>query len=152
MNRDRYFEEVELGENWTTDARTITEADVVNYAGVSGDFHPYHVDAEFAADSEFGGRIAHGLLVLSVAAALETTENQHAFMYGFEGMRFVNPTMLGDTIHVEVEVTDKSVKSDEHGVITKSFDVRNQDGDTLIACEKLELFERDGADSEERTG
>jgi acyl dehydratase len=142
MIRDRYFEEVELGEEWTTDGRTITEADVVNYAGVSGDFHPYHVNAEFACDSDFGGRIAHGLLVLSVAAALESTENEHAFMYGFESMRFVTPTALGDTIHVEIEVTDKSVKSDDHGVITKHFEVQNQDGETLLVCDKLELFER----------
>jgi 3-hydroxybutyryl-CoA dehydratase len=144
MSHDRYFEEVELGENWTTDGRTITEADVVNYAGVSGDFHPYHVDAEFAGDSDFGGRIAHGLLVLSVAAALESTENEHAFMYGFESMRFINPTALGDTIHVDVEVTDKSVKSDDHGVVTKHFEVRNQDDETLLVCDKLELFERAG--------
>jgi len=142
MDEDRYFEEVELGEHWTTDRRTVTEADVVNYAGVSGDFHPYHTDAEFAGDSEFGGRIAHGLLVLSIAAALESTENENAFMYGFESMRFVSPTMLGDTIRVEVEVTDKSVKSGEHGVVTKHFDVQNQDDETVLACDKLELFER----------
>ncbi|WP_152042544.1 MaoC/PaaZ C-terminal domain-containing protein [Salinigranum salinum] len=145
MSDDRYYEEVDVGEQWQTDGRTVTEADVVNYAGVSGDFHPYHVDAEFAGASEFGSRIAHGLLVLSIAAALESTENEHAFMYGFESMRFVNPTMLGDTIHVEVEVTDKSVKSDAYGVVTKHFDVRNQDDETVLACDKLELFERSDA-------
>jgi acyl dehydratase len=142
MSDDRYYEEVDVGEQWQTDGRTVTEADVVNYAGVSGDFHPYHVDAEFAEASEFGSRIAHGLLVLSIAAALESTENEHAFMYGFESMRFVNPTMLGDTIHVEVEVTDTSVKSDAYGVVTKHFDVKNQDDETVLACDKLELFER----------
>jgi acyl dehydratase len=142
MGDNRYFEEVETGETWNTKGRTITEADVVNYAGVSGDFHPYHVDAEFAGDSDFDGRIAHGLLVLSVAAALESTENEHAFMYGFESMRFVNPTALGDTIHVEVEVTDTSVKSEEYGVVTKHFEVVNQAEETLLVCDKLELFER----------
>jgi acyl dehydratase len=145
MSDDRYYEEVDVGEQWQTDGRTVTEADVVNYAGVSGDFHPYHVDAEFAEASEFGSRIAHGLLVLSIAAALESTENEHAFMYGFESMRFVNPTMLGDTIHVEVEVTDTSVKSDAYGVVTKHFDVKNQDDETVLACDKLELFERSDA-------
>jgi acyl dehydratase len=145
MSDDRYYEEVDVGEQWQTDGRTVTEADVVNYAGVSGDFHPYHVDAEFAGASEFGSRIAHGLLVLSIAAALESTENEHAFMYGFESMRFVNPTMLGDTIHVEVEVTDTSVKSDAYGVVTKHFDVKNQDDETVLACDKLELFERSDA-------
>ncbi|MFB6105560.1 MAG: MaoC family dehydratase [Halobacteriaceae archaeon] len=143
MERNRYFEEIAVGETRTSQARTITEADVVNYAGVSGDFHPYHVDEEFASDSEFGGRIAHGLLVLSVAAALQAAENEHAFLYGFESMRFVKPTMLGDTIRVASEVTDKTERSDEHGVVTVHFDVRNQDDETVLACDKLLMVERD---------
>jgi len=146
MSQDRYFEEVELEEHWKTEGRTITEADVVNYAGVSGDFHSYHVDAKFAQESDFGGRIAHGLLVLSIAAALESADNERAFMYGFESIRFVNPTMLGDTIHVEVMVTDKSIKSDESGLVTKSFEVKNQNDETQLVCDKLELFERASAE------
>jgi 3-hydroxybutyryl-CoA dehydratase len=146
MDENRYFEEIETGETRVSRARTVTEADVVNYAGVSGDFHPYHTDEEFASRSEFDGRIAHGLLVLSIAAALYAVENEHAFMYGWESMRFVNPTMIGDTITVESEVVDKTERSDEHGIVTVAFDVTNQDDETVLACEKLELVEREPAD------
>lgn len=142
MERNRYYEEIAIGESNVSQARTVTEADVVNYAGVSADFHPYHMDEEFASKSDFGGRIAHGLLVLSIAAALEAPENEHAFLYGFESMRFVNPTMLGDTIHVESEVTDKSERSDDHGIVTIQFDVKNQHDETVLACEKLIMVER----------
>jgi acyl dehydratase len=142
MDRNRYYEEMTVGETSVSQARTVTEADVVNYAGISGDFHPYHTDEEFAAASDFGGRIAHGLLVLSIAAALEAPENEHAFLYGFESMRFVKPTMLGDTIHVESEVIDKTERSEEHGIVTIQFDVKNQDDETVLACEKLIVVER----------
>jgi acyl dehydratase len=143
MDTDRYYEAYEVGESKVSQARTVTEADVVNYAGVSGDFHPYHTDAEFAGDSEFGGRIAHGLLVLSIAAALEAPENKHAFLYGFESMRFVRPTMLGDTIRVESEVTDKRDRSEDYGIVTTRLDVKNQDDETVLACDRLLMVERD---------
>jgi len=142
MERNRYFEEIEIGETRVSKARTITEADVVNYAGVSGDFHPYHTDEELASQSEFGGRIAHGLLVLSVATALQADENEHSFLYGFETMRFVQPTMLGDTIHVESEIADKAERSEDYGLVTIDFDVKNQNDETVLACEKLEMVER----------
>ncbi len=145
MDRNRYFEEIELGETAVSKARTVTEADVVNYAGVSGDFHPYHTDEAYASESDFGGRIAHGLLVLSIAAALEAPENEHAFLYGFESMRFVAPTMLGDTIRVKSEVVEKTERSEDHGIITINFDVKNQDDETVLACEKLIMVEREPA-------
>lgn len=142
MERNRYYEEIDVGEEGVSQARTITEADVVNYAGVSGDFHPYHTNEEFASKSDFGGRIAHGLLVLSIAAALEAPENEHAFLYGFESMRFVKPTMLGDTIHVKSEVTDKSERSEEYGIVTTKIDVKNQREETVLACERQLMIER----------
>lgn len=142
MDRNRRYEEIEVGETDESKARTVTEADVVNYAGVSGDFHPYHTDEAFASQTDFGGRIAHGLLVLSIAAALQARENEYAFLYGFESMRFVKPTMLGDTIHVESEVTDKTERSEAYGIVTIEFDVKNQDDETVLACEKLIMVER----------
>ena len=142
MDRNRYYSEIELNETLVSKARTVTEADVVNYAGVSGDFHPYHTDSTYANESDFGGRIAHGLLILSVAAALEAAENEHAFLYGFESVRFIAPTMLGDTIQVESEVIEKTERSQDFGIITKEFDVKNQDDETVLACEKLIMVER----------
>ena len=142
MDGNRYYEEIKLNETSVSKARTVTEADVINYAGVSGDFHPYHMDSTYANESDFGGRIAHGLLVLSIAAALEAAENEHAFLYGFDSMRFIAPTMLGDTIHVEAEVIAKTERSENFGMITKEFDVKNQDDETVLACEKLIMVER----------
>ena len=141
MDRNRYYSEIELNETLVSKARTVTEADVVNYAGVSGDFHPYHTDSTYANESDFGGRIAHGLLILSVAAALEAAENEHAFLYGFESVRFIAPTMLGDTIQVESEVIEKTEHSQDFGIITKEFDVKNQNDETVLACEKLIMVE-----------
>lgn len=86
MVRNRRFEEIPEGETTETRGRTITETDLVNFAGVSGDFHPLHTDAEHATESSFGQRIAHGLLVLSVAAALAREYNEHAFFYGFDSV------------------------------------------------------------------
>ena len=146
MSDNRYYESFEIGETRETAGRTVTEADIVNYAGVSGDFHPLHLDETFAQETDFGERIAHGLLVLSIAAALESPDNEHSFMYGFEGMRFVAPTFMGETISVETELTDKTERSEEHGLITKKFEVTNQDGDTKLVCDKLEIVSRQGAD------
>ena len=142
MANARYFEDFAVGETRRTNARTITEADVVNYAGVSGDFHPYHMDAAFAANAEFGERIAHGLLVMSIAAALESPDNPHSFMYGFDGMRFVAATRFGDTIAVETEVTDTRIKSDRYGIVTKRFEVIDESDELKVVCDKLDLVER----------
>lgn len=143
MVRNRHFEEIAEGETAETRGRTITEADVVNFAGVSGDFHPLHTDAEHAAGSSFGERIAHGLLVLSVAAALAMEYNEHAFFYGFETIRFVDPTFIGDTISVETEVVETAEQSDEYGRVVTHAEATNQDGETALVYDLVELVERE---------
>ncbi|MFB6105574.1 MAG: MaoC/PaaZ C-terminal domain-containing protein [Halobacteriaceae archaeon] len=145
MVRNRHFEEIDVGETTTTRGRTITEADVVNFAGVSGDFHPLHVDAAHAADSSFGQRIAHGLLVLSVAASLAMAYNEHAFFYGFDSIRFVNPTFLGDTISVETEVVETTERSAEFGTVVTHAEATKADGETVLAYDLVELVERESA-------
>lgn len=143
MIRDRYFEEIAEGEHTQSRGRTITEADLVNFAGVSGDFHPLHTDAEHAAQSSFSERIAHGLLVLSVSAALAMEYNEHAFFYGFETIRFVNPTFIGDTISVKTEVVETVEKSDEYGRVVTHAEATNQDGETVLIYDLIELLERE---------
>jgi 3-hydroxybutyryl-CoA dehydratase len=144
---DSYFETVEIGEQRETQARTITEADVMNFAGVSGDFNHLHTDAETMAESSFGERIAHGMLVFSVATGLlwqsrsETERDAVVAFYGIDEVRFVGPTFIGDTIHVEIEVLDKEER--DHpvatGVVRYDIEVVTQNGDTVLSCEMLSL-------------
>jgi acyl dehydratase len=143
MVQNRYFEEITEGEHIQTPGRTITETDLVNFAGISGDFHPLHTDAEHATQSSFGERIAHGLLVLSVSAALAMEYNEHAFFYGFETIRFVNPTFIGDTISVKTEVIETAEKSDEYGRVLTHAEAANQDGETVLVYDLVELVKRE---------
>lgn len=108
--RGRYFEEFEIGDSVETAARTVTESDVVRFAGLSGDYNQLHTDAEYAKDTMFGERIAHGLLGLSIVSGLSA---QLGFAEGtveaFMGLdwRFRNPIKFGDTIRARLEVTRK---------------------------------------------
>jgi len=134
---DRYFEEIEEGETFTVEeARTITEADVVNFAGVSGDFHPYHMSKERMADTEFGERIAHGVLVFAVAEALVADMNPKSFTYGHEGLRYPAPTTIGDTLTVHREVVDTSDYDKKRGRVDYKYVAENQDGETVFVCKR----------------
>ncbi len=108
--RGYFFEEFEIGLALRTAARTITETDIVNFAGLSGDYNQIHTNEVYAAQDTFGRRVAHGLLVQSIATGLAV---QAGFIEGtvlaFREMdcKFSLPIFIGDTIHVEIEVTDK---------------------------------------------
>lgn len=142
------FESVEVGDSYTTGGRTITEADVVNFAGVSGDFNHIHTDAERMRKSEFGGRIAHGMLVLSIATGLiwqtrsEAERDAVVAFYGIDSLRFVAPTFVDDTIHLDVEVIDTEPRDHPvgNGVVRYAIGVRNQRDETVLACEMLSLL------------
>jgi len=124
--RGHYFEEFEDGYTIVSPARTITEHDVCAFAGLSGDFNPLHTDAEYARDTPFGERIAHGVLGLAVATGLAA---RLGFMDGttlaFLGLdwKFRKPILMGDTIHVIVMVTEKRIQRSMGGGIV-TFDVR----------------------------
>jgi acyl dehydratase len=146
---DRYFEAIEEGETWTVEAaRTITEADVVNFAGLSGDFHPLHVSTEVAEDSDFGERIAHGNLVFSVAEALIADMNPRAFSYGYDALRFVRPVGIGTTLTVHREVIEAEPRDESLGRVVYRYEVEDGDGETLLACEHVTLVERRGDEGE----
>ncbi len=135
--RGRYFEEFTVGERIVTAARTVTEADVVNFAGLSGDYNPIHTDAAFAARTPFGQRIAHGLLVTSIASGLAM---QTGFIEGttlaFREIRewkFVKPVFIGDTVHVVITVEKtRPMRRLGGGAVDFKLDVRNQHGDTVM--------------------
>jgi 3-hydroxybutyryl-CoA dehydratase len=107
--RGRYFEEFAVGDVIVSTGRTITEADVVNFAGLTGDYNQIHTDAAYAAREMFGQRIAHGLLVLSISVGLAVqTGLIEGTVLAFRELewRFSRPVMLGDTIHVALEVVE----------------------------------------------
>ncbi len=131
----KYIEQYEVGETWTSKGRTITETDLVMFAAFSGDWYPLHTDATFAAKTPFGQRIAHGLLVLSAASGLLTFEpGVVVAFYGMESVRFTNPTYIGDTIHVELEVTAIEPKEAGRGVITARQQIKKQSGETVASA------------------
>jgi 3-hydroxybutyryl-CoA dehydratase len=139
-----YLEDTSVGDTHVTGGRTITETHVVNFAMFSGDWHPIHTDIEYAtADERFGGRIAHGALVLSVALGLVTfwPPAMKAF-YGIDKLRFVAPTRIGDTLHVETEVLAVEPKGSDGGVVTSRFTVRNQREEDVIVATLKSLVAR----------
>lgn len=128
--RGLYFEEFEPGQEIITAARTITETDLVNFAGLSGDFNFIHTNAEAAKDTPFGARVAHGMLVASIATGLAV---QQGFIDGttlaFRELtwRFTKPVFIGDTVHVEVLVTQaKPMARLGGGLVTFDARVLNQ--------------------------
>lgn len=134
---ERYFEEIELGETYTVEQqRTITETDVVNFAGLSGDFHPYHMSTEVVKDTPFGERIAHGVLVFAIAEALVADMNPRSFTYGHEGLRYPTPTRIGDTLTVHREVVETDDYNDEYGRVVYKYVAENQDGETVFVCKQ----------------
>jgi acyl dehydratase len=126
-----YFEEFEVGLELETRGRTITETDIVYFAGLSGDFNPMHTNEVFAQGTQFGKRVAHGLLVLSVASGLAY---QMGFMEGtvlaFTGIewKFRAPVFIGDTVKVQVKVKEvRAMKAAGGGFVTFDVKVVNQD-------------------------
>jgi 3-hydroxybutyryl-CoA dehydratase len=135
LSRGRYFEEFEVGETIETASRTITEADVVLFAGLSGDYNQLHTDAEFGKETMFGERIAHGLLGLSVASGLAS---RMGFMEGtamaFRELewKFIGAILFGDTIRARFEVKEKkAMRRVGGGLVTFDVAVLNQKGETM---------------------
>lgn len=141
-----YFEEFELGREYVTRSRTITEADVVAFAGLSGDFNPLHVDEEFGKTTIFGTRIAHGLLGLSVASGLI---NQLGIGEGtvmaFLGLtwNFKGVIRFGDTITVRQTVSEKRETSkSDRGILRMAIAVLNQHGEVVQDGEHVLMVKR----------
>ncbi len=132
----QYFEDFDLDSISTSRSRTVTEADIVNFAGLSGDFIELHVSAAYAAKGPFGKRIAHGALVFSISTGLtvQSTKIDDTVIafYGIDKLRFTRPVFIGDTIHVVKKVIGKEQKGADRGVVTFETKVLNQDGQTVI--------------------
>ncbi|MGH2373705.1 MAG: MaoC/PaaZ C-terminal domain-containing protein [bacterium] len=140
------FDQLQTGARWVSRGRTITEADIVHFAGVSGDWFPLHTDQAYAAGTAYGARIAHGMLVLSVAMGLIPLppETIVAF-YGIDKVRFTRPVFIGDTIHIEMEVARKEPKGADRGLLTLLLDVKNQRDETVAISSPRVLVRRQAA-------
>ena len=140
------FEDLEIGDSMVTRGRTITESDLVGFSALTGDWHPQHADAQWAEGSQFGERIAHGMMVLSYAVGLVPFDPERVVaLRGLERVTFKRPTRIGDTIRVEVKVAEKKQLDEGHGLVGFRWKVVNQDGKT--ACQlKIEALWRIGKD------
>jgi 3-hydroxybutyryl-CoA dehydratase len=129
-----YFDDVEVSQEWESAGRTITEADVVNFAGISGDFNPIHMDHEYAKTTPFRRPIAHGLLIFAVASGLGVScppMRTIAFLQVRE-WNFREPLFIGDTVKVKSRVLEKNLRGrGRRGEIVWYRGVFNQEGKIL---------------------
>jgi 3-hydroxybutyryl-CoA dehydratase len=140
---NNYFDDVEIGDFFVTAGRTVTEADIVTFAGLSGDYSLLHTNEVYAVERGYGGRIAHGCLILSIATGLvfvlgQTMDRVVAF-YGMDGVRFTRPVRIGDTIHVEAEIIELIDKGEKGGVIKRRDSIKNQNGEVVAVLDKSTL-------------
>ena len=147
VDRGLYFDDFALGQAWVSPARTITEADLVNFAGISGDYNPLHTDEEFASKTQFGGRLFHGPGVFAVATGLESRLGiKEGTAIAFLGMTWnlKGPVHIGDTIHVEEQVAElrPSKSKSDRGIVVFDVQVRNQRGEVCHDGQWLVMFER----------
>jgi acyl dehydratase len=139
-----YFDDVEVGQQWQSLGRTITETDVVNFAGLSGDFNPIHLDHQFARSTPFRRPIAHGLLVFSIASGLGlySPPMRTLAILSIRDWSFKAPVFFGDTIHVVSKVLHKEVRArGRRGEITWQRQIFNQDNKTIMEGTTLTLVE-----------
>lgn len=138
---DQHFEDYVPGIVRTTLGRTVTEADVMIHAGQTGDFYPHHVDAEWCATQEFGRRIAHGTLILSMAVGMTAGDvNPQAMSTGYDRIRFIHPVFIGDTLTVRAEITgihDHPKRPGTHGRVEETVTATNQDGQPVLSLVHL---------------
>ena len=151
-NLHLYFDDVEIGQEWESLSRTVTETDVVTFAGLSGDFNPIHVDHEFAKTTIFRQPIAHGLLVWSIGTGLgmyAPPMRTLAFLSIREWV-FKDPVFIGDTLRMHTKVLEKEARArGRRGVITWQRQIFKQNGKIVQEGTTLTLVEGRGGKGEE---
>jgi acyl dehydratase len=136
LMRGLYWEEWAVDAEFVSPARTVTEADIVAFAGLSGDYNPLHIDEEYCRNTVFGSRIAHGPLVYAIAAGLlfqlHLYDDTLIAFLGFDSLKFTKPVKPGDTIHARIKVLEKRETSrPERGVMKRQLQVLNQRGEVV---------------------
>ena len=148
--RGLYFEEFQVGQRIVTAARTVTESDVVTFAGLSGDYNQIHTDAAFSQSTPFGQRVAHGLLCLSIVSGLAmrtgVLEGTVLAFREINEWKFIKPVFLGDTIHAEMDVTEnKALPRLNAGAVTIAIQVKNQREEVVMKGVWIALVVSKGA-------
>lgn len=143
----RAWEDFAVGQEWLTVGRTVTEADVVNFAGLSGDFNQIHVDAEYSRIGPFGERVAHGLLVLAIASGLWTrlglSDGCLIAFLGIKDWKFGAPVRLGDTIRVRTSVAEtRPTSRPGRGIVTFETTVVNQRDEVVQQGQRVLMLAR----------
>jgi acyl dehydratase len=142
----QYFEDIQVGDEYLSPGRTVTEADIVAFAGLSGDYNVLHTDAEYMKSSIFGERIAHGLLGLAISSGLGARAVPRAFAtIAFLGLRwrFKGPIKIGDTIKVRLKIASKRETSKpDRGIVTVQRHVVNQRGEVVQEGDTELMIER----------
>ncbi|MGZ5178894.1 MAG: phenylacetic acid degradation bifunctional protein PaaZ [Ramlibacter sp.] len=148
----RHFEDLQIGDSLLTHRRTVTEADIVAFGGISGDYFYMHLDEIAARESPFGKRIAHGYFVLSAAAGLFVSPAPGPVLanYGLDTLRFVKPVGIGDTIRArltakrKIDRNRKDARGVGQGVVAWDVEVTNQDGELVASYDILTLVAKRG--------
>jgi acyl dehydratase len=142
-----YWEDWEIGQEWTTHGRTMTEAAIEACAGLSGDFNPLHTDEEYAKQTQFGTRIAHGVLTYLFASGLlfrlHLYDDTLIAFLGFDRLHFTRPVKIGDTVHARIRVTAKRETSrPDRGLLQRELLVFNQRDEVVLEADQSFLIKR----------
>ncbi|MGC8907089.1 MAG: MaoC/PaaZ C-terminal domain-containing protein [Desulfomonilaceae bacterium] len=145
MEHSKYGNDFQVGDVYTTASITVTETHVVNWAGLTMDFYPLHVDKEYAARTEFGERLVHGPLVFALAVGLVSSAgfagDAAVAWLGANNMKMLAPVKIGDTITVVVEVIDKKPTSKpEKGIQVWRYTVKNQRQESVMVFDYTMMF------------
>src|ERR1044071_1284500 len=145
-----YYEELEIGQRFETPRRTVIDADISTFAGLTADFNPLHMDEVFAAESDFKGRIAHGPMIVGMAFGLASRAGlMDGTVLGLLDIawKFMAPVRPGDTIAAVVTVLDKRMtKKPDRGVVTLQLDVLNQRSEVVqVGTAKVLVRRREAA-------
>ncbi len=142
-----YFEDVRAGDTFESPTRTITEPDLVDFAGLSGDFNPLHTDEEFAKTTEYGQRIAHGSLVVSIVTGLRQRmglfDRTIIGLLEIRSWRFLKPVFIGDTIQAVTVIKElRETSKSDRGLMIQGIKVLNQHGEVVQEGEFVMLIRR----------
>jgi acyl dehydratase len=147
---DKYWEDFDVGFNFKTPSITVTETHVVNWAGLTMDFYPLHVDEVYASRTVFKGRIAHGPLIFGLAVGLAAQAKIEGgamiAWLGVDNMKMLAPVRIGDTITVFISVIDKrETKKESQGLQTWQYTVKNQRDEAVMMLDMKFIMHRKGA-------
>lgn len=149
MTQKKFGDDFKIGDIYRTPAITVTESHIVNWAGLTGDFYPLHMDHEYAAKTQFGERIAHGPMIFGLAVGLVALagfgEDSVIAWLGVDKLRMHAPVRMGDTIRVTVEVKEQSSTSNpKKGVQMWLYTVHNQREEAVMTFEYKMMFHMRG--------